>query len=141
MSNSASHISSFVAGLLRRARGSAAERLVKLLTSFLIAIAPLLAFTSTAARACACGCSVFDSGFSGLPQEDDHGGRIFLEWWHSDQNTLRAGTSNISHDANKDKHITTDWYSIGAQYTIATGVSWRGYHTPTVTSTLSVIRV
>jgi hypothetical protein len=98
------------------ARVADAARLVNLVASLLIAIAPLLAFTTTAARACACGCSVFDAGFGGLPQEDDHGGRIFLEWWHSDQNTLRAGTSNISHDANVDKHITTSWYSIGAQY-------------------------
>jgi hypothetical protein len=116
MSNSISHMSSFAADLLRQARAGAAARLVKLLASFLVAVAPLLAFTSTAARACACGCSVFDAGFGGLPQEDDHGGRIFLEWWHSDQNTLRAGTSNISHDANVDKRITTSWYSIGAQY-------------------------
>jgi hypothetical protein len=97
-------------------RTAIAARLVNFLASFLVATVPLLAFTSTAARACACGCSVFDAGFGGLPQEDDHGGRIFLEWWHSDQNQLMAGTSKISHDANLDKRITTSWYSIGAEY-------------------------
>jgi hypothetical protein len=126
----ATNISTFVAGLFRRHRfgalqvtarprqgyGAVAPSLLKLVASFFVAMAPLLAFTTTAARACACGCSVFDAGFSGMPQEDDHGGRVWLEWWHSDQSNLMAGTSTISHDANVDKHIVTSWYSIGAQY-------------------------
>ena len=41
---------------------------------------PLVGFTTTAALACACGCSVFDVGGLDLPQEQDHGGRVFLEY-------------------------------------------------------------
>jgi hypothetical protein len=130
MFNFATSISVRVAGLLHGRRLASLQMtaqprqgfkalspaLFKLVASFVVAMAPLLAFTTTAARACACGCSVFDAGFSGMPQEDDHGGRVFLEMWHSDQSNLMAGTSTISHDANVDKHIVTTWYSIGAQY-------------------------
>ena len=39
------------------------------------------------ALACACGCSVFDVGSTSLlPKEGDHGGAVYFEWDHSDQN-------------------------------------------------------
>ena len=43
-----------------------------------LVFALLLGSAPSAAWACACGCSVFDVGFGGLPQEDDHGGRVYL---------------------------------------------------------------
>ena len=66
------------------------------------------AFTTTAARACACGCSVFDVGGGLLPQENDHGGRIFVEYWHSDQNTNWIGNAKGSAALNQDKNLTTE---------------------------------
>ena len=44
-----------------------------------IALAPMIVLVPSTANACACGCSVFDVGGGLLPQEDDHGGRIFAE--------------------------------------------------------------
>ena len=86
-----------------------AERLIKLFAALIIAFAPLFAFTTTAARACACGCSVFDVGGGLLPQENDHGGRVFIEWWHADQNQNWIGNSKGSAAANLDKRLVTDW--------------------------------
>ena len=53
---------------------------VSLVTPLVVAFGFLAVLTSTPANACACGCSVFDVGGGLLPQEDDHGGRIFTEW-------------------------------------------------------------
>jgi hypothetical protein len=86
------------------------------LASLIAALAPLLAFTTTAARACACGCSVFDVGGGLLPQENDHGGRIFFEYWHSNQNTNWIGNSKGSAALNQDKNLNTSWYSVGGTY-------------------------
>ena len=84
-------------------------RFAYLLAMLLIAMAPLFAFTTTTARACACGCSVFDVGGGLLPQENDHGGRVFIEWWHADQNQNWIGNSKGSAAANLDKRLVTDW--------------------------------
>ena len=73
--------------------------------------------TPQAAWACACGCSVFDvGGTSLLPQEGDHGGRVWVEWWHANQNRNWIGTSKASGDANLDKKLVSDWYALGFQY-------------------------
>ena len=67
--------------------------------------------------ACACGCSVFDiGGTSGLPTENDHGGRVFYEWDHSTQNTNWSGTSSAPAANNSDKKVVTDWLRVGVQY-------------------------
>jgi hypothetical protein len=100
--------------------GRAWQRVAARVTAFLAALAaafvPLLGFTTTAARACACGCSVFDIGGGLLPQENDSGGRIFTEWWHSDQNQNYVGSSKGPANVNSDKRLYTDWVTLGAQY-------------------------
>ena len=53
----------------------------------------LMGFTTTAALACACGCSVFDVGGLDTPQEQDHGGRVFFEFWSGDQTENWVGSS------------------------------------------------
>ena len=46
------------------------------------------------ALACACGCSVFDVGTTSLlPKEGDHGGVVYFEWDHSNQNQNWSGTA------------------------------------------------
>lgn len=77
---------------------------------FIVVLAP------APANACACGCSVFDVGGGLLPKEDDHGGRIFTEWWHSDQNKNWIGGSKGPAGANSDKQVRTDWFTVGLQY-------------------------
>jgi hypothetical protein len=91
-------------------------RIAYLLAMLFVAMAPLFALTTTAARACACGCSVFDVGGGLLPQENDHGGRIFFEWWHANQNQNWVGNSKASAAANLDKRLATDWYAAGFMY-------------------------
>lgn len=82
---------------------------------FLLLVVALLA-APNAALACACGCSVFDVGFDGFPQESDHGGRIFYEWAHLDQTRNMVGASRASSDLNNDKRLTTDFHSVGTSY-------------------------
>ena len=86
-----------------------ATAFVTFLASLIIALVPLFGFTTTAARACACGCSVFDVGGGMLPQENDHGGRVFFEYWHSNQNTNWIGNRKASASLNQDKNVTTSW--------------------------------
>ncbi len=71
------------------------------------------------ALACACGCSVFDVGSSGLlPKEGDHGGAVYFEWDHSNQNQNWSGLSKAPAANNGDKQIQTDWYVAGLNYMI-----------------------
>jgi hypothetical protein len=100
----------------RRARRRSAFMLATFVASIILAMLPLLAMTTSAARACACGCSVFDVGGGMLPQENDHGGRIFFEYWHSDQNVNWIGSSRASPVLNQDKKLATDWYNAGFSY-------------------------
>jgi len=80
------------------------------------AFALLICFTPNTAWACACGCSVFDVGFGGLPQEDDHGGRVYFEIDHSDQTQNWIGTSKADGSLNNDKRLNTTWYNVGFEY-------------------------
>jgi hypothetical protein len=50
------------------------------ITALFLSFVSLVGVSTTAARACACGCSVFDVGGLDLPQEQDHGGRVFFEF-------------------------------------------------------------
>lgn len=104
---------------LARLRYRAARTAVtvsKFLIAFLIAAPPLVAMSTTAARACACGCSVFDVGGGLLPQENDHGGRVFFEYWYGNQNTNWIGNAKGPSSANNDKQVTTSWYTAGFEY-------------------------
>lgn len=80
------------------------------------ALALVFCFTPNTAWACACGCSVFDVGFGGLPQEDDHGGRVYFEIDHSDQTQNWIGTSRAAASLNNDKELNTTWYNVGFEY-------------------------
>jgi hypothetical protein len=72
------------------------------------------------ALACACGCSVFDVGSTSLlPKEGDHGGAVYFEWDHSNQNTNWSGLSKAPGGNNGDKNIRTDWYVVGLNYMIS----------------------
>ncbi len=69
------------------------------------------------ALACACGCSVFDVGSSALlPKEGDHGGAVYFEWDHGNQNINWSGLSKAPGANNGDKNVQTDWYVVGMQY-------------------------
>jgi hypothetical protein len=86
--------------------------------------------TTSVAWACACGCSVFDVGGLGAPQEDDRGGRIFTEWWYANQNQNWIGSSKGPASANNDKQVLTNWFSVGFQYMFSRewGVMVRGVY-------------
>jgi hypothetical protein len=59
---------------------------------------------------------VFDVGGGLLPQENDSGGRVFLEYWTLNQNTNWVGTSKADGSLNQDKHVVTQWLNVGFQY-------------------------
>jgi len=106
--------SKFVRLRYRAARTTTA--VIKFLIAFIIAVPPLVAMSTTAARACACGCSVFDVGGGLLPQENDHGGRVFLEYWYSDQTQNWIGNAKGSALANTDKEVKGIWTNVGGEY-------------------------
>ena len=89
---------------------------ITLLATILLAFVPLVSFSTTAARACACGCSVFDVGGGLLPQENESGGRVFFEFWSGDQTQNWVGSSKASAALNSDKEINTQWYNVGFSY-------------------------
>jgi hypothetical protein len=76
----------------------------------------VVGLTTTEALACACGCSVFDVGGLALPQEQDHGGRVFFEFWGSNQTQNYVGSSRAPAALNFDKNLNTQWYSVGFSY-------------------------
>ena len=100
----------------RRRSGRIAAAAITFLATIMLAFVPLVGFTTTAARACACGCSVFDVGGLGTPQEGDHGGRVFFEFWSGDQTQNWVGTSSAPAAINLDKKLNTQWYNVGFQY-------------------------
>ncbi len=62
-----------------------------------------------------------------MPQEQDHGGRIFFEYWDGDQTQNYIGSSRASSAANTDKEIKTQWYNVGLNTMFnRTGASWSG---------------
>src|SRR5271170_2463799 len=99
-----------------RSFGRLATALIALLVPAILAIVPLTALTSTEALACACGCSVFDVGGLDTPQEQDHGGRVFVEFWSGDQNQNYVASSRAPAALNTDKEIWTQWYNVGFSY-------------------------
>jgi hypothetical protein len=90
--------------------------LVAVVASLFLSFVPLVGLTTTAALACACGCSVFDVGGIDMPQEQDHGGRVFFEYWSGDQTQNYIGSSRASSALNTDKEINTQWYNVGFSY-------------------------
>jgi hypothetical protein len=96
-------------------RRIAAAFAVCVLTAIL-SVGSLVGLTTTVARACACGCSVFDVGGLDLPQEQEHGGRVFFEYWSQDQTQNYVGSSKTPAALNTDKEIKTQWYNVGASY-------------------------
>ena len=98
-----------------RSRGRFAAALITLFFSNILATVSLIG-VSTPALACACGCNVFDVGGLGSPQEQDHGGRVFFEFWSADQTQNYVGSSKAPAAINLDKKLNTQWYSLGFQY-------------------------
>ena len=99
-----------------RRTGRCTAAAISLVATIVLAFVPLVGFSTTAARACACGCSVFDVGGLDLPQEQDHGGRIFFEFWSGDQTENWVGSSRAPAALNSDKEINTQWYNVGFSY-------------------------
>ena len=100
----------------RRPSGRIVATLVTVLASVLLGVVSLVAGSTTAALACACGCSVFDVGGLNMPQEQDHGGEIFFEYWTMNQNQTWVGSSSAPASVNSDKDLKTSWYNVGFQY-------------------------
>ena len=111
-----SHIATSPSPARPRPRGRVAAALIAFVVPTVLAVVPLVGAGTAAALACACGCSVFDVGGLESPQEQDHGGRIFFEFWDGDQTENYIGSSRASNAANTDKEINTQWYNVGLEY-------------------------
>ena len=59
---------------------------------------------------------MFDVGGLDLPQEQDHGGRVFFEFWGADQTQNYVGSSRAPAAINLDKRLNTQWYNVGFSY-------------------------
>ena len=99
---------------LRSGRAVAAS--LAFVAMLLLSSLTMIGLTTTQALACACGCSVFDVGGFDLPQEQDHGGRVFFEFWSGDQTQNYVGSSKAPAALNTDKEINTQWYNVGFSY-------------------------
>jgi hypothetical protein len=99
-----------------RLRTRVAAALITFVGPTMLALAALVGASTEAALACACGCSVFDVGGLDTPQEEDHGGRVFFEFWSGDQYQNYVGDSRASSALNTDKEINTQWYNVGFEY-------------------------
>jgi hypothetical protein len=100
----------------RRPVGRAILSLIGFVVPLAAVVAAVLGFATTAALACACGCSVFDVGGLETPQEQDHGGRVFIEYWSGDQTENYVGSSRAPAALNTDKEINTQWVNVGFSY-------------------------
>jgi hypothetical protein len=100
----------------RLPRGRAIAASFAFLAILLLSYLTLVGLTTTRALACACGCSVFDVGGLDLPQEQDHGGRVFFEFWGTDQTQNYVGSSRAPASLNLDKRLNTQWYNVGFSY-------------------------
>jgi hypothetical protein len=90
--------------------------LIAFATPAILSFIAAVSFTTSAALACACRCSVFDVGGIDMPQEQDHGGRVFFEFWSGDQTENYVGSSRAPAALNSDKEINTQWYNVGFSY-------------------------
>jgi hypothetical protein len=99
-----------------RSKACLVTALISFVLPMLLAVVTVLGLSTTTALACACGCSVFDVGGLDLPQEQDHGGRVFFEFWSADQTNNYVGSSKAPGFINLDKRLNTQWYSAGFSY-------------------------
>jgi hypothetical protein len=67
------------------------------------------------ARACACGCGVFDVGTSSMFPHDA-GGMVFVNYDFQDQDRNWSNTGPAPTENNGDKDIRTDFITYGLQY-------------------------
>jgi hypothetical protein len=100
----------------RRPGGRAVASSLAFAAILLLSSLTAVGLTTTQALACACGCSVFDVGGLDLPQEQDHGGRVFFEFWSGDQTQNYVGSARAAASLNTDKQINTQWYNVGFSY-------------------------
>ena len=96
--------------------GRAVAASLAFVAMLLLSSVTMVGLTTTQALACACGCSVFDVGGFDLPQEQDHGGRVFFEFWSGNQTQNYVGSSIAPAALNTDKQIVTQWYNVGFSY-------------------------
>jgi hypothetical protein len=96
--------------------GRAITASITFVAILLLSCVIMVGFTTTKTLACACGCSVFDVGGLDLPQEQDHGGRVFFEFWDTNQTQNYVGSSRAPAALNSDKNLNTQWYNVGFSY-------------------------
>jgi hypothetical protein len=83
-------------------------------------VAGLLSLFPTALWACACGCGIFDVGAGTLmPTDAQSGLSAWFRYAYMDQNQNWEGSSKALAADNADKKISTNFYFVGAQYSVS----------------------
>jgi hypothetical protein len=84
-----------------------------------LALAISLSVVPTAGWACACGCGVFDVGAGTMmPTDSESGLSVWFRYAYMNQNQNWEGNSKAPASDNKDKRLTTSFYTVGGQYMI-----------------------
>lgn len=83
--------------------------------SAMLAVPALLSLTPSDAKACACGCGVFEVGTSSM-LPSGAGGTVFLGIDFQNQNINWSGGHSAPSANNGDKEIQTEFYTAGFQY-------------------------
>ncbi len=85
------------------------------MTAPLMLITVVSAFAPGLARACACGCGIFDVGMASMFLTQQ-GGTVWAEYDFTDQNENWSGRSSAPVADNSDKRIRTSFYNFGFDY-------------------------
>jgi hypothetical protein len=88
---------------------------IKKLLTYVFFLFCTYAFLPTDARACACGCGVFQVGTRWM-MVTSPGPRIFVQYSFLNQNQNWSNMQQVSPDLNADKLIRTNFYTLGVQY-------------------------
>jgi len=90
------------------------RRRVAVCVGMILGLVAFIAFPDRA-KACACGCGVFEVG-SGLMRPIQVGGFASFEYDYMNQNQNWSGTSKAPAEDNDDKQIRTNFYNANFQY-------------------------
>ena len=111
-----------------RARTVAAA-LIAFVSPTVLALAPLVG-ASTRRRSPAPAAAVCSmSAVSTRRRRQDHGGRVFFEFWDGYQYQNYIGSSRAPSSLNTDKVINTQWYNVGFEYMFNRDLGCHGSHT------------
>ncbi len=86
------------------------------ISGLLMAVVLASSIQSLPARACACGCGMFDVGMPGMGLPSAAGGSINIQDTYLNQDSAMQGSSRIPLSQSPDQKIQTNFLNLNAQY-------------------------